>query len=117
MEQALLQFTSESLASASRSFLDKLGLKYTNSSDSSMPKASLFKKVQLSKTIEEAFDIVSDIYFIGKIDERSFTTSHDAIDINTAISRAEGEKYNGLFIFAIKVSSEASRLVLQMTTF
>ncbi len=108
MEQALLQFTSESLASASRSFLDKLGLKYTNSSDSSMPKASLFKKVQLSKTIEEAFDIVSDIYFIGKIDERSFTTSHDAIDINTAISRAEGEKYNGLFIFAIKVSSEAS---------
>lgn len=108
MEQALLQFTSESLASASRSFLDKLGLKYTNSSDSSMPKASLFKKIKLSKTVEEAFDIVSDIFFIGKIDERSFTASHDTIDINTAISRAEEEKYNGLFIFAIKVSPEAS---------
>lgn len=106
MKQALFQFTSDSLASASRGFLDKLGLKYTKSSDNLIPKAALINKLKSTKVVEEAFGVVTGIYLVGLIDERSFTKRNEIVDYDSAIREAEQGKYEGILIFACEINKD-----------
>lgn len=106
MKQALFQFTSDSLASASRGFIDKLGLKYTKSSDNLIPKAALINKLKSTKAVEEAFGVVTGIYLVGLIDERSFTKRNEIVDYDSAIRETEQGKYEGILIFACEINKD-----------
>jgi len=101
MKQALYQFTTDSLASASRGLLNKLGIKYQKSSDTPMPKDAILNKLKASPSIREAFDIITEIYFIGLVDDRTFNNISDSIDYDSAIRDAGGDKYKGMLCFRL----------------
>ena len=107
MKQALYQFTKDSLASASRGLLNKLGIKYQKSSDTPMPKDAILNKLNASQSIREAFEIITKIYFIGLVDDRTFNNISDSIDYDSAIRDAEGDKYNGMLCFACEINDDA----------
>lgn len=107
MKQALYQFTKESLASASRGLLNKLGIKYQKSSDTPMPKDAILNKLNASQSIHEAFEIITNIYFIGLVDDRTFNNISDSIDYESAIRDAGGDKYKGMLCFACEINDDA----------
>ena len=107
MKQALYQFTTDSLASASRGLLNKLGIKYQKSSDTPMPKDAILNKLKASPSIREAFDIITEIYFIGLVDDRTFNNISDSIDYDSAIRDAGGDKYKGMLCFACEINDDA----------
>ena len=107
MKQALYQFTKESLVSASRGLLNKLGIKYQKSSDTPMPKDVILNKLNASQSIHEAFEIITNIYFIGLVDDRTFNNISDSIDYEPAIRDAGGDKYKGMLCFACEINDDA----------
>lgn len=108
MEQTLKLFTTTDLRSASLGLLDKLGLKYAVGAKMQLYIHKLFRNIQLSKATEEAMEIVSGTYYIAQIDNRSFIDNSRSIDLDTAIHDAEDDKYNGMFVFAIEVKTDAN---------
>ena len=114
MKQALYLFTTDSLASASRGLLNKLGIKYQKSSDTPMPKDAILNKLNASSSIREAFDIVTEIYFIGLVDDRTLNNISDSIDYNSAIRDAGGDKYKGMLCFACEINDDA---IVKRTTY
>ena len=108
MKEELKLFTTTDLRTASHGLLNKLGLKFSPGAKSQLDIHRLFKNLQLSKASEEALNLVSEVYFVAQIDERSFTKPTHSVELNTAIDDAEDDKYNGLFIFSILVKPGAN---------
>ena len=107
MKETLKLFTTVDLRTASHALLDKLGLKYSPGARTQLDIHKLFSKLQLPKATEESLDIVSGVYFVAQIDDRTFVNNSRIVDIDTAIKDAKDEKYNGMFIFAIQLNTDA----------
>lgn len=118
MEETLKLFTTTDLRTASHGLLNKFGLKYSPGAKTQLDIHRLFRNLELSKAAKEAMDIVSEVYFVAQIDERSFTEAHQSVDLDSAIHDAEDDKYNGLFVFAIlvKPNAKVSRTLLANLT-
>lgn len=108
MKETLKFFTTTDLRSASHGLLDKLGLKYSPGARTQLDIHKLFSKLQLSKATEESLGVVSGVYFVAQIDERSFTETVHSVELNTAIHDAENDKYNGMFVFAVHIRPDAN---------
>lgn len=108
MRDTLKLFTTASLLDASQHLLNKLGLQYTKGAGQSFPAASLFEDVKLPIVAQEALAIVSETYFVGTIDERTFESNPGQIDLDDALHNAEDEKYNGIFVFALDLQPQAN---------
>lgn len=105
MKDTLKLFTEIELRTASHRLLDKLGLKYSPGARTQLDIHKLFSKLQLSKATEESLNIVSGVYFVAQIDDRTFVNNSKTVDIDAAINDAQDEKYNGMFIFALQIKS------------
>lgn len=105
MKDALKLFTEIELRTASHRLLDKLGLKYSPGARTQLDIHKLFSKLQLPKATAESLDIVSGVYFVAQIDDRTFANNSKTVDIDAAINDAQNEKYNGMFIFALQVKT------------
>lgn len=108
MKDTLKLFTTTDLRTASHGLLDKLGLKYSPGAKTQLDINKLFSKLQLPKATVESFGIVSGVYFVAQIDDRSFVNNSNTVEIDTAISDAKDEKYNGMFVFALQVNPGAN---------
>ena len=108
MKETLKLFTTADLRTASHCLLDKLGLKYSPGARTQLDIHRLFRNQQLSKVAEEAVNIVSEVYFVAQIDERSFTDATHSVELITAIHDAEDDKYNGMFVFAVRVKPDTN---------
>lgn len=108
MKDTLKLFTTTDLRTASHGLLDKLGLKYSPGAKTQLDIHKLFSKLQLPKATVESFGIVSGVYFVAQIDDRSFVNNSNTVEIDTAISDAKDEKYNGMFVFALQVNPGAN---------
>ena len=97
MKDTLKLFTEIELRTASHRLLDKLGLKYSPGARTQLDIHKLFSKLQLPKATEESLDIVSGVYFVAQIDDRTFVNNSRIVDIDTAIKDAKDEKYNGMY--------------------
>ena len=105
MKDTLKLFTEIELRTASHRLLDKLGLKYSPGARTQLDIHKLFSKLQLPKATAESLDIVSGVYFVAQIDDRTFANNSKTVDIDAAINDAQNEKYNGMFIFALQVKT------------
>ena len=105
MKETLKLFTTVDLRTASHRLLDKLGLKYSPGARTQLDIHKLFSKLQLPKATAESLDIVSGVYFVAQIDDRTFANNSKTVDIDAAINDAQNEKYNGMFIFALQVKT------------
>lgn len=105
MKDTLKLFTEIELRTASHRLLDKLGLKYSPGARTQLDIHKLFSKQQLPKATAESLDIVSGVYFVAQIDDRTFANNSKTVDIDAAINDAQNEKYNGMFIFALQVKT------------
>ena len=105
MKDTLKLFTEIELRTASHRLLDKLGLKYSPGARTQLDIHKLFCKLQLPKATAESLDIVSGVYFVAQIDDRTFANNSKTVDIDAAINDAKDEKYNGMFVFALQVKS------------
>lgn len=108
MKETLKLFTTTDLRSASHGLLDKLGLKYSPGARTQLDIHKLFSKLQLSKATEESLGVVSGVYFVAQIDERSFTETVHTVELDNAIHDAEDDKYNGMFVFAVHLRQDAN---------
>lgn len=108
MIDTLLQFINTDLRSASLALLDKLGMKYTLGAKTPLAVSDLFKGKGLSKAATEALNVVTAIYFVALIDNRTFNNSRTQITLDSALDEAKEDKYNGMFVFAIDVKPEAN---------
>ena len=106
MRDTLQQFTTADLFTASLNLLDKLGLKYFKGAESSISANDLFKGFQLPKDAIVALDLVSEIYFVAQIDERTFKNTPNSVALEAALQDAEDDKYKGIFIFALNIPSD-----------
>ena len=118
MKETLKLFTTVDLRTASHRLLDKLGLKYSPGARTQLDIHKLFSKLQLPKATAESLDIVSGVYFVAQIDDRTFANNSKTVDIDAAINDAQNEKYNGMFVFAIQLKTDANvtRTVLASLT-
>ena len=105
MKETLQLFVTSDLFSASKELLNTLGLKYKPGAEQSWRADEMFKNKSLSKTENEALGVLSDIYFIAKIDDRTFTDNSE-VDFSSAIREAEPEKYKGMFVFSIGIPQD-----------
>lgn len=106
MRDTLRQFTNADLFIASLNLLDKLGLKYFKGAENSISANDLFKGFQLPKDALEALNLVSEIYFVAQIDERTFKNNSEHVALEAALLDAEDDKYKGIFIFAINIPAD-----------
>ena len=107
MKETLKLFTKSDLRRASLCLLDQLEMRYTLGAGKPLQTKDLFAGKSLSRATKEALDIVTATWFVALIDERTFDSHHDNLELRTAIENAKDEKYQGMFIFAIEVTSEA----------
>lgn len=105
MKETLKLFTTVDLRTASHRLLDKLGLKYSPGARTQLDIHKLFSKLQLSKATEESLNIVSGVYFVAQIDDRTFVNNSKTVDIDAAVNDAKDDKYKGLFVFALQIKS------------
>ena len=105
MKETLKLFVTSNLFAASKGLLNTLGLKYKPGTEQSWKPEEMFKNKALSKAENDALRILSDIYFVAKIDDRTFTDCSE-VDFNSAIREAEPDKYKGMFVFAIDISND-----------
>ena len=108
MEETLKLFTTTDFRTASHGLLNKLGIKYSPGAKTQLDIHRLFRNLQLSEAAKEAMDIVSEVYFVAQIDERSFTDANHSVDLDSAINDAKDDKYNGMFVFAVIVKPNAN---------
>lgn len=108
MKDTLKLFTTADLRTASHSLLDKLGLKYSPGAKTQLDIHKLFSKLQLPKVTKDSLNVVSGVYFVAQIDDRTFANNSKTIDIDAAINDAKDDKYNGMFVFALQVKPEAN---------
>lgn len=107
MKETLKLFVTSNLFAASKGLLNSFGLKYKPGTEQSWKPEEMFKNKALSKAENDALRILSDIYFVAKIDDRTFTDSSE-VDFSSAIREAEPEKYKGMFVFAIDIPNNNS---------
>ena len=105
MKETLKLFSTVDLRTASHRLLDKLGLKYSPGARTQLDIHKLFSKLQLSKATEESLNIVSGVYFVAQIDDRTFANNSKTVDIDAAVNDAKDDKYKGLFVFALQIKS------------
>lgn len=107
MKETLKLFTKSDLRKASLCLLDQLEMRYTLGAGKPLQTKDLFAGKSLSKAAKEALDIVTATWFVALIDERTFDSHRDNMELRTAIEGAKDEKYKGMFIFAIEVMPDA----------
>ena len=63
---------------------------------------------RLSKAADAALDLVTGTWFVAQIDDRTFQQQPDSVTLDSALSDAGQERYNGLFVFAVEVKPDAN---------
>ena len=107
MKDCLKRFVNSRLFEASLSLLDELGIRYTKGSAQSIDVRRLSTD-RLSKAADAALDLVSGTWFVAQIDDRTFQQQPDSVTLDSALSDAGQERYNGLFVFAVEVKPDAN---------
>lgn len=107
MKDCLKRFVNSGLFEASLSLLDELGIRYTKGSAQTID-AHRLSTDKLSKAADAALDLVSDTWFVAQIDDRTFQQQPDSVTLDSALSDAGQERYNGLFVFAVEVKPDAN---------
>ena len=107
MKECLKQFVNSGLFEASLSLLDELGIRYTKGSAQTID-ARLLSTDRLSKAADAALDLVTGTWFVAQIDDRTFQQQPDSVTLDSALSDASQERYNGLFVFAVEVKPDAN---------
>ena len=105
---SLKQFVNGNLREASLSLLNEFGMRYAQGAEQAIDARALCGDIRLSKAADAALNTVTETYFIAQIDDRTFQSKPDAVALDKALSVAGGEKYNGLFVFAVEVKPEVS---------
>ncbi len=107
MKDCLKQFVNSGLFEASLSLLDELGIRYTKGSAQPID-ARRLSTDRLSKAADAALDLVTGTWFVAQIDDRTFQQQPDSVTLDSALSDAGQERYNGLFVFAVEVKPDAN---------
>ena len=107
MKDCLKRFVNSGLFEASLSLLDKLGIRYTKGSAQSIDVRQLSTD-RLSKEADAALDLVTGTWFVAQIDDRTFQLQPDSVTLDSALSDAGQERYNGLFVFAVEGKPDAN---------
>ena len=107
MKDCLKQFVNSGLFEASLSLLDELGIRYTKGSVQTID-ARRLSTDRLSKAADAALDLVTGTWFVAQIDDRTFQQQPDSVTLDSALSDASQERYNGLFVFAVEVKPDAN---------
>lgn len=107
MNECLKQFVNTGLFEASLSLLDELGIRYTKGSAQFIDVRRLSTD-RLSKAADAALDLVTGTWFVAQIDDRTFQQQPDSVTLDSALSDAGQERYNGLFVFAVEVKPDAN---------
>lgn len=107
MKECLKRFVNTGLFEASLSLLDELGIRYTKGSAQTID-ARRLSTDRLSKAADAALDLVTGTWFVAQIDDRTFQQQPDSVTLDSALSDAGQERYNGLFVFAVEVKPEVS---------
>lgn len=107
MKECLKRFVNAGLFEASLSLLDELGIRYTKGSAQTID-ARRLSTDKLSKAADAALDLVSGTWFVSQIDDRTFQQQPDSVTLDSALSDAGQERYNGLFVFAVEVKPDAN---------
>lgn len=108
MKNTLSQFVNGDLCSATLGLLKELSIQYTRGAQNSLPKEELFKGKSISPTTKDALDLVTNTYFAALIDNKTFDKSREDVDLDSALTEAKAEKYNGMFVFAIDVKTDVT---------
>ncbi len=101
------RFVNTGLFEASLSLLDELGIRYTKGSAQTIDARQLSTD-RLSKAADAALDLVTGTWFVAQIDDRTFQQQPDSVTLDSALSDAGQERYNGLFVFAVEVKPDAN---------
>lgn len=107
MKDCLKRFVNTGLFEASLSLLDELGIRYTKGSAQTID-ARRLSTDRLSKAADAALDLVTGTWFVAQIDDRTFQQQPDSVTLDSALSDAGQERYNGLFVFAVEVKPDAN---------
>lgn len=107
MKECLKRFVNAELFEASLSLLDELGIRYTKGSAQTIDVRQLSTD-RLSKAADAALDLVTGTWFVAQIDDRTFQQQPDSVTLDSALSDASQERYNGLFVFAVEVKPEVN---------
>lgn len=107
MKDCLKQFVNSGLFEASLSLLDELGIRYTKGAAQTID-ARRLSTDKLSKAADAALDLVTGTWFVAQIDDRTFQQQPDSVTLDSALSDASQERYNGLFVFAVEVKPDAN---------
>ncbi len=107
MKDCLKRFVSSGLFEASLSLLDELGIRYTKGSAQTID-ARRLSNDRLSKAADAALDLVTGTWFVAQIDDRTFQQQPNSVTLDSALSDAGQERYNGLFVFAVEVKPDAN---------
>ena len=107
MKDCLKRFVNSGLFEASLSLLDELGIRYTKGSAQTID-ARRLSTDRLSKAADAALDLVTGTWFVAQIDDRTFQQQPDSVTLDSALSDAGQERYNGLFVFAVEVKPDAN---------
>lgn len=107
MKDCLKRFVNTELFEASLSLLDELGIRYTKGSAQTIDARRLSTE-KLSKAADAALDLVTGTWFVAQIDDRTFQQQPDSVTLDSALSDAGQERYNGLFVFAVEVKPDAN---------
>lgn len=107
MKDCLKRFVNTGLFEASLSLLDELGIRYTKGATQAINVRQLSTD-KLSKAADAALDLVLGTWFVAQIDDRTFQQKPDSVSLASALSDADRERYNGLFVFAVEVKPDAN---------
>ncbi len=107
MKECLKRFVNTGLFESSLTLLDKLGIRYTKGSAQTID-ARRLSTDRLSKAADAALDLVTGTWFVAQIDDRTFQQQPDSVTLDSALSDAGQERYNGLFVFAVEVKTDAN---------
>lgn len=107
MKDCLKRFVNTGLFEASLSLLDELGIQYTKGATQAI-NARQLSTDKLSKAADAALDLVLGTWFVAQIDDRTFQQKPDSVSLASALSDADRERYNGLFVFAVEVKPDAN---------
>lgn len=107
MKDCLKRFVNTGLFEASLSLLDELGIRYTKGATQAI-NARQLSTDKLSKAADAALDLVLGTWFVAQIDDRTFQQKPDSVSLASALSDADRERYNGLFVFAVEVKPDAN---------
>ena len=82
--------------------------KYTLGSQNSRSIKELCERrnVNHQQILNEVFDHIRSTYYVARLDQRAFSNKTEAVELESALTEAEQEKYKGLLIFAIDVDED-----------